>query len=88
MNNVSCSRTALSSLWDAGWTVTSASALAVGLLAFSPTADGPAVLPEVTHPDTCRACASSSPQIKAVRDASLIKTGAIEDPTVSDHLAE
>jgi hypothetical protein len=90
MSYASCPRTALSCLWYAFWTRSSASVVAVVFLAFlRPTTDGPAALHEITHPDTCRACAvSSSPQAKAALDASLIALGAMETPTASDGLSE
>jgi hypothetical protein len=60
----------------------------VVFLALLPTTDGPAVLREVTHPDTCRAGASSTPEARAVCDAWLIRDGAIEAPTASASLSE
>jgi hypothetical protein len=80
MNSVSRPRTALSSLGNAVWTASSASVLAGVFLAFRPAMDGQAVLHEVTHPETCRGCASSTPEARAVRDALLIRSGAIEAP--------
>ena len=77
---------ALSCLSNAVWTVTTISAVAAFLLAFLPEADGPALLDEVAHPGICRACAYSSPEARAVRDASLIWGGAIEAPPGSDGL--
>jgi hypothetical protein len=88
MNNVTRWRAARSSPWSAVWTATSASALGVVFLAFPPTTDNPAVLPEVNHPDKCRACASTTPEAKAARDAALIRIGAFEDASVLGGLAE
>src|SRR3954469_25394399 len=88
MSNASCLRTALSYLWNVVWTVSSASVLAVVFLAFLPATDGPAVLREINHPDTCRACASCPPEARAVLDARLIGTGAMEDPTAPDRAEE
>jgi hypothetical protein len=88
MSNVYCPRTAPTYLWNAVWTATMASVLAVVFLAILPTTDGPAVLHEVAHPDACHACASSTPEARAVLDASLIESGAIEAPTASDRPSE
>jgi hypothetical protein len=88
MSNESRPRKALSYLGSAVWTATSASVLAVVLQVFPPTTDGPAVLHDATHPDTCRVCALSTPEARAVRDASLTGSGAIEAPAASDGLSE
>ena len=83
MNDAFRPRTAIASQWDATWTATPASVVVAVFLAFLPTTEGPAVPDEVTHPVTCRACVASTPEARAVRDASLIANGAIEGPAGS-----
>jgi hypothetical protein len=88
MRSASRPRAALAYLWNAVWTAASASALAVAILAIQTATDGSVVLPEITHPNPCHACAASTPEARAVRDASLIRSGAFEGPTASVGLPE
>jgi hypothetical protein len=86
MSSVFFPWTALSYLRNAVWTPTSACVVAVVVLGFLlPKTGGPAELPN-THPDTCRACASTTPEARAKLDATLIAMGAIEAPSASKSL--
>ena len=80
MSNQSHQRMARSCLWHVLQTGLSASVLAVVFQAFQPATDDSADLHERTDAHTCRACASSTPEARAVRDAYLISIGAIEVP--------
>jgi hypothetical protein len=75
-------------LWNAVWTASLTAFLAGVFLAFLPMRDAPAVLKEVIHPENCLACASTTPEARAVRDASLIRSGTFEAPTGLDGLSE
>jgi hypothetical protein len=82
MNDASRSRTALSHLWVA------TSVPAVVFLASLPAPCGPAVPHESTHPETCRARAASTPEVRAARDACRLGAGAIGVVTASDGFSE
>ena len=70
------------------WTPFSASLGAVVFLALLLlTTDGPAVPRDFTHPDSCLACAKSTPEDRATIDATLIANGAMEDPSDMDGLS-
>jgi hypothetical protein len=74
---------------NAVWTPSSASLVAVVFLGFLiPTTDGPAALREFSHPDTCRVCAASTPEARAVIDATLIASGAMEAPNASESFSK
>jgi hypothetical protein len=88
MRSASHPRAAVSYLWNAIWTTASASGMAVVFLALLTTTDGSVELPEINHPDACHACASSTTEARAVRDTSLIGSGAFEGPTASVGLSE
>jgi hypothetical protein len=78
-------RAGLSGRRIAVWTPFSASLGAVVFLALLlSTTDGPAVPREFTHPDSCLACAMSTPEARAIVDATLIASGAMEDPADVD----
>jgi hypothetical protein len=82
MNDAPRSRAAHSYLWVA------TSLPAVVFLASLPAPGGSAVPHETNHPHACRACASSTPEARAARDALLLSAGAIGDVTASDGLSE
>jgi hypothetical protein len=84
MSDASCLRTALYCLWNSVWTPV----MTVAFLIFLATRDVPTAPRAVAHSDACRACASTAPEARALRDALLIQIGAIEAPTAPDSLSE
>jgi hypothetical protein len=80
-------RTACSYLRNAVWSPTSACIVAAVVLAnLLPTTDGQAVFLDPDHPERCRTCASSSAEVRARLDVSLIARGMVRAPYASKSL--
>jgi hypothetical protein len=84
MSDASCLRTALYCLWNSVWTPV----MTAAFLIFLATRYVPTAPHAVAHPAACLACASTAPEARALRDALLIQSGAIEAPTAPDSLSE
>jgi hypothetical protein len=80
-------RTGFSYLRNVIWSPSSACILAAVVLSLLlPMTAGRDVLPAPAHPETCRACAWTSPKTRASIERTLIAIGAIEAPSAPNRL--